>query len=209
LKRELNVELNIEGNPLHKEFVELLIEVRPAQATLVPDAAGALTSDSGWDLESNGPILAPIIARLKAAGIRVSLFLDTNKSQIDHAKSLGTDRIELYTKPYADAFGELFPIPISIRDSGTAMSSDRVKAESCIQPFREAAIYATKLGLGVNAGHDLSLQNLAPFCTIPGLLEVSIGHALVCDALEIGLSSAVRAYRDQIKLGNDAIGVWN
>jgi len=168
------IEFNIEGNP-YPEFLELIRKVRPAQCTLVPDEPGALTSDHGWDLRKEGERLRPIVQEIRKLGARVSLFMDGNSDQWELAKDIGADRIELYTEPYADAFG-------------------RSDFASVLAGYASAAAAAQSAGLGVNAGHDLNLANLPAFSRIPGVLEVSIGHALVADALEMGLTNAVRAY---------------
>lgn len=175
LAKILTVEFNIEGNPFQPPFMDIVREVKPTQCTLVPDAPDTFTSDHGWDLAANGQRLIPIIDELKKLGIRVSLFMDTDSTQFQRAKDLGGDRIELYTEPYAAAFTQ----------------SD---VEAVFQEYVIAAQTAQNCGLGVNAGHDLNLQNLPKFCSIPNILEVSIGHALIADALEMGLSSAVKAY---------------
>jgi len=179
LKQQSITELNIEGNPKEQKFMDLVLSVKPAQVTLVPDADGQLTSDHGWDTISNAGYLKEIIALFKKAGIRTSIFVDANIKMVEGAKETGTDRIELYTESYAAAY-----------------TSDRVKA---IQPFIDAAKKANQLDLGINAGHDLSLQNLQYFKQhIPGLLEVSIGHALICDALYYGLENTIQLYRRQL-----------
>lgn len=168
-------EFNIEGNPT-PEYMELVSHVRPDQATLVPDDPDQLTSDHGWDVVKESERLKPIIAKLKDLGIRVSLFLDPDESQLPYAQTVGADRIELYTEPYARAFA-----------AGNC--------ERELQLYSAVARHAQDLGLGVNAGHDLNLQNLEQFCSaVPNVLEVSIGHALIADALEMGLQSTVRAY---------------
>ncbi|MEH1859459.1 MAG: pyridoxine 5'-phosphate synthase [Nostoc sp.] len=174
LAEMLTVEFNIEGNP-SSQFLNIIREVKPTQCTLVPDAPDAFTSDHGWDLATNGFWLKPIIQELKELGIRVSLFLDPDLTQIEYAKEIGADRIELYTEPYATAFRK-----------------DDV--ESVFQKYQQSAKKAQEIGLGVNAGHDLNLQNLEKFCSIPNILEVSIGHALIADALDIGLFNAVKEY---------------
>jgi pyridoxine 5-phosphate synthase len=172
---ERKVELNVEGNPF-PEFLELVRETRPQQCTLVPDAPHVVTSDHGWDLRIDGPRLRPIVAELQALGIRVSLFLDPDSNQVERAADIGADRIELYTESYARAFG-----------------SERCGSE--LKRFADAARKANELGLGVNAGHDLSLENLGDFCrSVPDVLEVSIGHALISHAFEVGLSRAVHDY---------------
>lgn len=169
-----SVEFNIEGYPFPK-FIEIVRRVKPTQCTLVPDSADAFTSDHGWDLKHEGENLKPIIDQLTALGIRVSLFMDADPEQIEHAKSVGADRIELYTGPYAGAFN--------------SSQEDEV-----FERFYDAAWTAQQLGLGVNAGHDLNLRNLRRFCSIPDVLEVSIGHALIADGLFMGLGEAVRSY---------------
>ena len=175
------VEFNIEGNPLappnssYPGLLALVEQTTPDQCTLVPDSDSQLTSDHGFDLSSNSDPLASIIAQLKAMGVRVSLFMDPDPKQIIRAAELGADRIELYTGPYAEAWG-----------------SDRL--QTVFQRHLDAASLADSLGLGVNAGHDLNLINLAHYASINQLLEVSIGHAFTVDALQLGMPSAVRAY---------------
>ena len=172
-----NVEFNIEGNPF-PEFMELVLRVRPTQCTLVPDSPEAFTSDHGWDLTEHGERLRSIIDKLKEAGIRTSLFMETDLHQIELARDVGADRIELYTEPYAASFARR-----------------RVEeVERVLEDYRRAALEAQSIGLGVNAGHDLNLNNLPLFCTIPDILEVSIGHALTSDALEMGMRRAVESY---------------
>lgn len=175
LAKMLTVEFNIEGNPFQSPFMEIVRQVNPTQCTLVPDAPNTITSDRGWDLVQDGEKLIPIIDELKSLGIRISLFMDTDLEQIQIAKKIGSDRIELYTEPYATAFRH-------------------GHVESVFQQYAAAAKQAQAIGLGVNAGHDLNLQNLAKFCSIPNILEVSIGHALIADALDMGLSTAVKEY---------------
>lgn len=175
LMKRRDTEFNIEGNPFH-EVLALVREVRPQQCTLVPDAPGAFTSDHGWDLKRDGPRLAPIIAELKALGIRVSLFMDAVADAMPSAREVGADRVELYTEPYAQAFGSAEENAVLARYTATARS-------------------AQQAGLGINAGHDLNQRNLPRFlAAVPGVLEVSIGHALIADALESGLAATVRAY---------------
>lgn len=175
----VRTELNIEGNPIDK-YIELVLEVRPTQVTLVPDADDQLTSNHGWDTVANRTFLTDVIGRFKEAGIRTSIFVDPSCRMVDGAKACGTDRIELYTEPYASGY-----------------AADRAEA---IKPFVEAAEAARELGLGLNAGHDLSLENLTYFHrNIPWLDEVSIGHALICDALYMGLGNTIRAYLDCLK----------
>lgn len=176
-------EFNVEGNPFAESlgnypgFIELVKSSLPHQCTLVPDTTAQLTSDHGFDLRQDGDRLAPIIGELKSLGIRVSLFMDPDPQQIELARQVGADRIELYTGPYAHAF--------QTRDAAL---------DDLYRRFYEAAAHATDVGLGVNAGHDLNLDNLPRFAAIPGLLEVSIGHALTVDALRMGMREAVKAY---------------
>ncbi len=180
LKKVLTTELNIEGNPKEKKFVDLVLNVKPAQVTLVPDALGQLTSDHGWDTIENKEYLIDIISEFKRNGIRTSIFVDADLKMIEGAKYTGTDRIELYTESYAQHF--------------------LTNKEEAIIPFIVAAKKANELGIGINAGHDLSLENLHYFKQqIPGLREVSIGHALVCDALYFGLENTVQLYLRQLK----------
>ncbi len=168
------VEFNVEGNP-GPEFIEIVEETRPDQCTLVPDAPDQLTSDHGWNLEQDAERVAPLVGRLQDSGIRVSLFMDPVPVQIDIAKSIGADRIELYTEPYARAYGgEEF--------------------DSTWSRFERAAAHARDIGLGVNAGHDLNLENLARFLEIPGILEVSIGHAIVVESFDFGFERTLERY---------------
>lgn len=186
----LTVEFNIEGNPLagprrseragvsdYPGFMELVKDIRPTQCTLVPDGDAQLTSDHGFDLIRDGDRVAPLIAELRALGIRTSLFMDPEPEQIRLAAQMGADRVELYTESYARAFN-------------TADELDRV-----FKLFVRAAETAADSGLGLNAGHDLDLNNLPHFARLPGLLEVSIGHALTVDAIRLGLANAVAAYQ--------------
>lgn len=167
-------EFNIEGNPFH-QFMGYARDVRPTQCTLVPDSVEQPTSDHGWDLKKDSDRLRPIVAELKSLGIRVSLFMDPLPEQMELAKALGADRIELYTEPYAARFARSEPKPAD--------------------DYAATATRAAELGLGVNAGHDLNLDNLPPFLrTVPNVLEVSIGHALIGDALEFGLAETVKRY---------------
>jgi pyridoxine 5-phosphate synthase len=175
LAKMLTVEFNIEGNPFQPPFMDIVCDVKPAQCTLVPDAPNVLTSDSGWNIPKNRDRLLPIIEKLKDNGIRVSLFMDADAALMPLAKEVGADRVELYTEAYATAFRE-------------------GKVEFIFQQYMLAAKAAQSVGLGVNAGHDLNLQNLAKFCSIPDILEVSIGHALIAEALEMGLFNTVQAY---------------
>ncbi|MCC6840564.1 MAG: pyridoxine 5'-phosphate synthase [Flavobacteriales bacterium] len=179
LKPLLTTEFNIEGYP-EQSFIDLVLEVRPAQVTLVPDPPGVLTSNAGWDARLRKSELKAVIARFKAAGIRTSIFMETDVEQLVHAAETGTDRIELYTGPYAEGFAR-----------------DR---EAAVAPFARAAEKAAEMGLGLNAGHDLDLHNLAWFkAHVPGLLEVSIGHALICDALTYGMENTVQLYLRELR----------
>ena len=176
-------EFNIEGNPFHG-LLEFVREVRPSQCTLVPDETGAFTSDHGWDLPRDSARLEPVMAELRTLGVRVSLFMDPVPAAMAATADLGADRVELYTEPYARAFGGA--------DQGAVLAR-----------YVESARAAQGAGLGVNAGHDLNLSNLAPFLqAVPKVLEVSIGHALIADALEFGLAGAVRRYLDAIRRGS-------
>lgn len=170
-------EYNIEGNPFEPPFMDIVCRVKPTQCTLVPDSPDAFTSDSGWNLVKDGERLIPIIQQLKEHQIRVSLFMDADPDQMELAKKVGADRVELYTEPYATAFRE-------------------GRVETVFSDYAQAAQAAQEHGLGVNAGHDLNLENLSKFCSIPNILEVSIGHALIAEALEMGLASTVKAYLD-------------
>ena len=180
IKPLLKTEFNIEGNPKEQKFIDLVLEVKPHQVTLVPDAEGQLTSDHGWNTIKEKDYLIDIIQTFKNAGIRTSIFVDADEAIIEGAAATGTDRIELYTEGYAAHFLE--------------------NKEAAIQPYIIAAKLANKLQLGINAGHDLDLQNLQYFAqNIPGLLEVSIGHALVCDAIYLGYENAVQMYKRCLK----------
>lgn len=175
----LQTEFNIEGNPREQKFIDLVLAVRPAQVTLVPDITGQLTSDHGWDTLQHAVYLRDMISLFKEAGIRTSIFVDADEKMIEGAAATGTDRIELYTESYARDF--------------------KINAAAAVAPFTKAAEKAMALGLGINAGHDLNLENLAYFKqNVPGLLEVSIGHALISDALYFGLENTVQLYRRQL-----------
>lgn len=170
----LTTEFNIEGNPIPK-FVEMVLEAKPAQVTLVPDAEDAITSNAGWDTLRHKDFLSEVIAEFKRNGIRTSIFVDPDKRMIEGAVATGTDRIELYTEAYATEFAK-----------GNM---------AAIKPYTECAELANSLGLGINAGHDLSLENIGFFKeNIPGLLEVSIGHALIAESLYQGLENVIRQY---------------
>ncbi|MEZ4910180.1 MAG: pyridoxine 5'-phosphate synthase [Saprospiraceae bacterium] len=178
LKDLVTTEFNIEGYP-SEEFLQIVTAIKPHQCTLVPDKPGALTSDAGWDTVTHHSFLKETVSRLHEAGIRVSLFIDPIENRIVHAETVGTDRIEFYTGPYAHDY-----------------TADRERA---IAPFIIAANICDNLGLGINAGHDLNLKNLQYFKEhIPNLLEVSIGHAIVCDALYYGLSNTIQMYRSKL-----------
>ena len=181
LKKIVTTEFNIEGNCTEQSFVDLVLANKPTQVTLVPDAIGQLTSNHGWNTIEHANYLKDMIAIFKNAGIRVSIFVDPVIEMIEGAKAVGTDRIELYTESYAQQF---------------AVGNRQL----AIAPFIDAANKANELGLGINAGHDLDMQNLKYFSeNIPGLLEVSIGHALICDAIYLGLENAVQLYKRQLK----------
>jgi pyridoxine 5-phosphate synthase len=170
----VTTEFNIEGNPIPK-FVDLVCSVKPTQVTLVPDAPDAITSNAGWDTITNLSFLQEVIQEFKQNGIRTSIFLDPDEAQVEAAVATGTDRIELYTESYAEQFA--------------------VNPEKAIAPFVAAAAKAKEVGLGLNAGHDLSLENIQFFAqNISGLLEVSIGHALVCESLYYGLENVINQY---------------
>jgi pyridoxine 5-phosphate synthase len=178
IKPIITTEYNIEGYPSDK-FITLVLSVKPDQVTLVPDAHDAVTSNAGWDTVKYKSLLTDIVATFKKEGIRTSLFVDTDPVNIEYASLTGTDRVELYTEPYASDFAR-----------------NSVKA---IEPFIKAAELARDAGLGLNAGHDLNLDNLHYFCqNIPWLLEVSIGHALISDAIYLGLENAIQMYKRQL-----------
>lgn len=180
LKPLLTTEFNIEGYP-DDRFMEIVLEARPAQATLVPDSPEQITSSAGWDVVNNYGFLRQITSRLQAAGIRVSIFVDADPAQVEAAAAVGADRVELYTKPYADNY-----------------DTDR---EAAVRPFVTAAEKAVECGLGVNAGHDLNRQNLRFFArSLPQLDEVSIGHAIVSDALYLGIKETIQEYLDALKI---------
>ena len=177
-----DAEFNIEGNPFHN-LMDFVREFRPHQCTFVPDSEGQFTSDHGWDLAADGARVAPLVAEARALGVRVSLFMDAEPGAMAAAKAVGADRVELYTEPYAAAWGG-------------------PEAQAQLDRFAAAARAAQAAGLGVNAGHDLSRDNLAPFlAAVPDVLEVSIGHALISDALELGYAETVRQYLAAIERG--------
>jgi len=180
IKNIITTEFNIEGNCTEQKFVDLVLETKPTQVTLVPDTLGQLTSDHGWDTITNKDYLKDIISVFKKAGIRVSIFVDPDIKMVEGAAATGTDRIELYTEGYAKEFGA------GSRESG-------------VEPYVAAALKAKELGLGINAGHDLDMHNLKFFKQqIPFLDEVSIGHALICDAIYLGFENAVQLYKRQL-----------
>lgn len=180
LKAIVTTEFNIEGNPTEKKFVELVLANKPTQVTLVPDALNAVTSNAGWDTIKHKELLKDLVATFKSVGCRVSIFVDPIEAMVEGAAETGTDRIELYTESYAH---------------------DYVKnREAAIKDYVSAAKVAEQVGLGVNAGHDLSLENLRYFKqNIPNLLEVSIGHALICDALYLGLENTIQLYLRELE----------
>ena len=181
LKKAISTELNIEGNCTEDKFVQLVLANRPAQVTLVPDALGQITSNHGWDTMKHRDYLIEMISLFKKAGIRTSIFVDPLVEMVEGAAATGTDRIELYTEGYAKQYEE-------------------GKKEAAIAPYIAAAQKAGELNLGINAGHDLDMKNLHYFAqNIPGLLEVSIGHALICDAIYLGLENAVQLYKRQLQ----------
>ncbi len=179
LKPILSTEFNIEGNPI-ESFVKLVIEAHPAQVTLVPDALNVITSNAGWDTIKNKTFLKEICSLFKKEGIRTSIFVDPVEEMVKGAAETGCDRVELYTEAYAAQYLQ--------------------NREKAIEPYYKAALAAQEVGLGLNAGHDLNLDNLKYFHqTIPGLLEVSIGHALICDALYLGLEKTIQLYLNELK----------
>ena len=179
LKPIVYTEFNIEGNPQHN-FIDLVLECRPEQVTLVPDAIGAITSSAGWDTVKNESYLTEVITEFKRNGIRTSIFVDPVLKMIEGAKKTGTDRIELYTEAFAHQYG--------------------LGNLNAIEPYTKSAVLCNDLGLGINAGHDLSLDNIKFFKeNIPGLLEVSIGHALISEALYLGLDNVVNMYLHKLK----------
>lgn len=180
LRSRVTTEFNIEGYPSAK-FIELVVNVRPTQVTLVPDAPDAITSNAGWNTEEHLTLLSEVVDKFQESGIRTSIFVDPDPKMIEYAAKTGTDRIELYTEPYATLYPK--------------------NKEEALTPYLEAATLAKKLGLGLNAGHDLSLENLYYlYKNIPWMDEVSIGHALISDALYLGIENTIAAYQDCLKL---------
>lgn len=217
LRPRLTTEFNIEGNPI-SEFIALVLETKPTQVTLVPDGHDQITSNHGWDTRTHIDFLTDVTARFKAAGIRVSIFVNADEQMVEYAARAGADRVELYTEPYAQAFAQTCaptaapatPVTPATSVLGAATTVPAAPAtialgdlvaesparQAAIAPFIRAAKAATAFGLGLNAGHDLSLQNLAYYKQhIPWTDEVSIGHALICDALYLGLEETIRRYR--------------
>lgn len=179
LKKSVTTEFNIEGNP-NAKFIDLVLALKPEQVTLVPDTIDAITSNAGWDTIAHVDFLKDVVRTFKTAGIRTSIFVNADTKMVEGAAKTGTDRIELYTESYAEAI----------------LKGDKTG----IQPFITAAETATKIGLGINAGHDLSLDNIQYFSeNIPNLLEVSIGHALICESLYFGLDNVIKMYLNKLK----------
>ncbi|WP_298418894.1 pyridoxine 5'-phosphate synthase [uncultured Kordia sp.] len=179
LKPIVHTEYNIEGNPI-KKFIDLVLEVKPTQVTLVPDSVDAITSNAGWDTIQHKDFLTDVIAEFKKHGIRTSIFVDPVVEMIDGAKAVGTDRIELYTEEFAHQYS--------------------LGNEKAIQPYVDCAVRANELGIGINAGHDLSLDNIEFFAKeIPNLLEVSIGHALIAESIYLGVDNVVNMYLNKLK----------
>lgn len=179
LRRIVTTEFNIEGYP-SDDFIRMVVEVVPEQVTLVPDAPGALTSSAGWNVTENAEFLSAVVTRIRQAGIRTSIFIEADPAQVREAARIGADRVELYTKPYADLYPE--------------------NPETAVAPFVEASAEALRRGIGLNAGHDLNLANLAFFRrSLPLLDEVSIGHAIISDALYLGIERTIREYLDCLR----------
>ena len=200
IKPIITTEFNIEGNPkgISKSkpygFIDLVKDIKPTQVTLVPDAEGVLTSNAGWDTVKNQQYLCDVVKEFKACGIRVSIFIDANPQMIEMAAKTGTDRVELYTESYASKYHAI------LCSSPKLGEVEAKRTEECVRPFVEAAKVARDCGLGLNAGHDLSLENLAYFRQqIPWLDEVSIGHALISDALYLGIEETIHRYLDCLK----------
>jgi len=182
LKKIVTTEFNIEGNPIPK-FMDMVLAIKPTQVTLVPDAVDAVTSNAGWDTIKHQAFLTEIISEFKLKGIRTSVFIDTDMKLIEAAAKTGADRIELYTEDFATQFG--------------------LGNKAAIKPYTQSAVLAAELGLGINAGHDLSLDNIQFFAeNVPNLLEVSIGHALIAESLYLGLENVVNMYKYKLKIGN-------
>jgi pyridoxine 5-phosphate synthase len=183
LKEIVTTEFNIEGNPIPK-FIDLVLKVKPTQVTLVPDAVNAITSNAGWDTITHQSFLKEVITEFKQNGIRTSIFIDTNLKLMEAAATTGTDRIELYTENYASQFS--------------------LGNKEVVEPYIKSANLATELGLGINAGHDLNLENIQFFAkSIPNLKEVSIGHALITESLYLGLENVINMYKYKLSLANN------
>ena len=179
LKKIVTTEFNIEGNPIQK-FMDMVLDIKPTQVTLVPDAVDAVTSNAGWDTIKHQEFLKEIISEFKSNGIRTSIFIDTDLKLIEAAATTGADRIELYTEEFATQYGQ--------------------GNKDAIKPYTKSAVLASELGLGVNAGHDLSLDNIQFFAeNVPNLLEVSIGHALIAESLYLGLENVVNMYKHKLR----------
>ncbi|KAA3621743.1 MAG: pyridoxine 5'-phosphate synthase [Flavobacterium sp.] len=179
LKPVVYTEYNIEGNPIDK-FLDMVLEIQPTQATLVPDAIDAITSNAGWDTVKHRDFLSEVITELKNKGIRTSIFVDPDLKMIEGAANTGTDRIELYTEAYAHQYS--------------------LGNKEAVKPYTECALLAHEIGLGINAGHDLSLQNIEFFKNnVPNLMEVSIGHALICEAIYDGLENVIQSYLKKLQ----------
>ncbi|MBA6313298.1 pyridoxine 5'-phosphate synthase [Cellulophaga baltica] len=184
LKNIVTTEYNIEGNP-NQKFIELVLAIKPTQVTLVPDAEDAITSNAGWDTIKHQDFLKEVIQTFKSNNIRTSIFVDPISTIIEHAAKTGTDRIELYTESYAHNY---------------SLATTAEEKEAAIAPFTKAALTANSVGLGINAGHDLSLDNIRYFKeNVPNLLEVSIGHALICEALYLGIDNVINMYLHKLK----------
>ncbi|WP_158975620.1 pyridoxine 5'-phosphate synthase [Cellulophaga sp. L1A9] len=184
LKRIVTTEYNVEGNP-NQKFIDLVLDLKPTQVTLVPDAEDAITSNAGWNTIKHQDFLKDVIQTFKEKGIRTSIFVDPDTTIIENAAKTGADRIELYTESYAHDYG---------------LAKNTEEKAAAVSPFTKAAKIATSVGLGINAGHDLSLDNILYFKeNVPNLLEVSIGHALICEALYFGLDNVVNMYLHKLK----------
>jgi pyridoxine 5-phosphate synthase len=189
ISKAIKTEFNIEGNCREQKFVDLVLETRPQQVTLVPDALGQLTSDHGWDTVSNKDYLKEMISVFRTAGIRVSIFVDPDVRMIEGAAETGTDRIELYTEGYAKSF-----------NAASSSGNKTGLLEAAVKPYLLAANRARKLSLGINAGHDLDLKNLKYFLhKIPFVDEVSIGHAIICDSLYFGFENTIQMYKREME----------
>ena len=190
LKNVVTTEFNIEGNPVPK-FIDLVLNVQPNQVTLVPDAVDAITSNAGWDTIKHKDFLKNVISKFKKVGIRTSIFVDPDLKMIEGAAQTGTDRIELYTENYAKCFAATL---------GEGVKNVETQRQEAVRPYSEAAELAFELALGINAGHDLSLDNVQYFKQhVPNLLEVSIGHALICESLYLGLENVINMYLHRLK----------